>query len=79
MFSTPLRYDRRTGTFIELSGGECDAEDEQKASRSCSSSSILPPCGTTDDDRERTMMLCAKTERLPMFRRHRRLFKQILR
>jgi len=65
-----LYYNRLTATFDEpLQGDGPDAgKVHQKSASTSLSSSLLPPFGATDVDRER-MMLWAKKERLPMFLR----------
>jgi len=68
VFPTPLYYNRLTGGFTELPGGECCAEvAEQLCSSSLQgASSLMPPVDAADEERER-MVFWAKTQRLPMF------------
>jgi len=67
VFTMPLYFSRQTGAFVELSSGECRAEDKHSAT---DVNDTGLPASDDDDERRERMMLWATTERLPIFLRH---------
>jgi len=72
VFTMPLYFSRQTGAFVELLNGECRAEDEH-SSTDVKDNGL--PASDDDDERRERMMLWARTERLPIFLRHRYILR----
>jgi len=72
VFSTPLYFSRQTGTFVELTNIELHAEADEHSWTRVKGASVdqRAPSDAAADEHRATMMLWARTERLPIFLRH---------